>query len=300
MANNYKYNGYPIIQCGTFSSPGNSNGVNVTFPSAFRTNNVYIIANTIGYTNYFIVTPYIHNKSSTGFTANTTYKDGRNGQRGGGYWNGTNNYIAISEDYLYYTSILKPFILGSNITGEGTITYPSSGFSSSSSFICAIASANILQQNVAYCVYNESGTQCTLNSTLKDARTGEDGGGNWTGAGNYIAIESNFGTKFNYKGSPIVQCGEFTTNQTTTTGDGTYTNSGTANVTFPNPFPTGSSVFVCAIPNQDLGVFLASITIDNISINGFKAVSFQKNSNNGQTNGGALNALCNYIAVCIL
>lgn len=115
MANYYKYNGYPIIQCGTFTTPGNISGITVSFPLAFRTNVVFIVANALGDTNYFIVTPYIYNQSSTGFTANTTYKDGRSNQNGGGYWNGSNMYIAISQDYSYYTSVSKPFILGGAI-----------------------------------------------------------------------------------------------------------------------------------------------------------------------------------------
>lgn len=304
MANIYRYNGFPIIQCGTFTTaPNPSVTKNIIFQEPFRTSTVYVVANAIGNTDYFMVSPYIFNRSSTGFSVRATFKDGRNNQSGGGYYGGPFNYIAMSADFVYYNSVLNsvayPFIVANNTSSYGSITYPNS-LGSTSSFFTATIDADLALQIGAYSVYAESGTGCTTVATFKDATQGNNGGNYYTGGGNYIAIAQNIQTisKYNCNGFPIIQGGDFTTNEPTPTSVGTFTG-GTSTVTFEQPFAT-NNVFVVANANANTTTNLVTISISNITSTGFKAVAFYKNSTSGSLVGGIYGETCNYIAVSIM
>lgn len=94
MTSNYTSNGLPIIQGGT--STTTSGSVTVTFAQAFPTDSVYICANPSTNAGTAVICVSFSSITKTGFTMYAYQKDGRAGQTGGGPYNGTMNWIAIS------------------------------------------------------------------------------------------------------------------------------------------------------------------------------------------------------------
>lgn len=90
---NYSSGGYPIAQCGTFTFSGGA--ATVSFPTSFKNGTICVVAMPFGYTNYFMVSITILTASATGFSAVSYFKDGRDGENGGGVWNGGGIYVAI-------------------------------------------------------------------------------------------------------------------------------------------------------------------------------------------------------------
>jgi hypothetical protein len=302
MANRYTYNGFPFIQCGTFTTNGNSTARNVTFPTPFNAQffNVCVVATATGFTNYFMVTAYVFSITNTGFSVNATFKDGRNGQDGGGYWNGSFNYIAFAPTTgLGYTGYLFPYnnVEGYEIVSSSQFSSPSTagvktfiGISCAAPNIFMVASPTGDNSYflVAYSLYAGATSTASLVGTFKDGRAGQDGGGYYQGNGNFIAIAPNNQTsKFTSGGFPIMQGGTFTISN------------GTATVNFDTSFGNGT-IYVVAIASQNNTVNMVTISVDNISVTGFTAVAYFKISTAGQRGGGVYNGPCNYIAIRII
>jgi hypothetical protein len=95
MTSNYTFNSLPIIQGGTATTT--AGGVVVTFTKTFPTDSVYVCSNPSTNAGTSIVCVSFSSISKTGFTMHAYLKDGRSGQDGGGPYNGTMNWIAISD-----------------------------------------------------------------------------------------------------------------------------------------------------------------------------------------------------------
>lgn len=93
----YKYNGAPIIKCGTFTIT-TSNGYTTVTGLGFQSGNVYVFCSPTGsFTG--MVSYIITEVSLTKFSVFATYKDSAGGGSGGGLYYGagsTFNYIAIN------------------------------------------------------------------------------------------------------------------------------------------------------------------------------------------------------------
>lgn len=190
---NYKYNGKPIIQAGTFTTSSNGT-ITETFSNAFE--NAPIVVVCPNGTGYAIITCRIYQTTTTSFDVISYYKDGSNGENGGGvYSGGSFNYIAVDstaiDKYkLNDNPIIKCGTFTTNTNGTiTTATTPSLGFPTGANVrvFCSPRGNNI---NLVTCnIVSVSPSTFTVLAVYKDGRNGENGGGTWDGNFNYIAVQ---------------------------------------------------------------------------------------------------------------
>lgn len=89
----YKISGGPIINCGTFTTVS---GTATVTGLGFSNGTVKVFCSPTGNTTTTMITCTITGVSRTQFSVSAFYKDGRNGQNGGGVYNGSFNYIAVT------------------------------------------------------------------------------------------------------------------------------------------------------------------------------------------------------------
>jgi hypothetical protein len=187
--NNYNFNNRPIIQGGTFTT--NASGVaTVSFTRTFTNAPVVCVCPTGTFTN--VVACSVNSISTSQFSALAYQKDSRSGEKGGGLYAGTFNYIAIDNTAVinYRSTNNRPIIqcgTFSTTSGSATITFTTAFPSGQVNVFTSPTGATT--NKMIYCtIRSNSLTSFTALSYFIDGNNGGAGGGVYSGAFNYIAI----------------------------------------------------------------------------------------------------------------
>lgn len=287
MASNYKYKSKNTIKSQSYTSLTTGIGTCV-YDVSFNNVPITITSPYITAVSAVILSTSIYNQTVNGFNTITYYKAAASGFTNGGPFSGTLNYFSLDNDAIQtYTFNNSPIIQAGSFTTNAGGAYSASfnkTFNNIPHVVVSPTSTGLTSAIISCVVNNRTTTGFDALSLFKDGRSGQSGGGYYSGTFNYIAVDNSAVSTYKSNAGPTITSGVFNTD---TFGSCTISNLG---------FNTGTVSVYCS-PIDNANTNMISYNIRSVSTSSFSVSAYFKDGNSGQNGGGVFDGSFNYIAV---